>query len=325
MSSFLQYFFGYILKIVFIFSLLFIFVQIKDIYDSYPNIEKSRIKGIFISLMIALFSNFLFQEIKSNYITNFEKCSEYNLSLFGTCSELKQTQNQLKSIVVSPITPVSEKTKTPTINVDPTKDMTKFQMIKSQIKGSWSCTGRYENFTSCDTYTFLDNNEVEIRLNRECSEFTNSFYLSLYDIVDTDEIEIYYFSNENPLEFSIEIPNLNNLIMFDDDTEIVCGRHTDKFDIKNLYKEPCISWTEANFHIGEKRCVEGIVQSIYDSENAFFINYSDNLSDFYAVSFNDKWNDTIINHCVRVFGTIEEYKGRPQIIISSKIHLTYCK
>ena len=48
--------------------------------------------------------------------------------------------------------------------------------------------------------------------------------------------------------------------------------------------------------------------------SAFFINFSPDQTAFYAVSFDYYWPN-LEGSCVQICGTIETYRGRPQIVI----------
>lgn len=86
----------------------------------------------------------------------------------------------------------------------------------------------------------------------------------------------------------------------------------------------CLAWDEAASHIGEQGCVEGFVTATNDTGRAFFINFDSSFSAFYAISFDHKFPG-IEGSCVRVTGTIESYKGRPQIVIRDPAsQLTTC-
>jgi len=85
----------------------------------------------------------------------------------------------------------------------------------------------------------------------------------------------------------------------------------------------CLNYQFANRHIGQQDCVSGTVVDTYASDKAFFINYSLDRMTFYGVSFDLRW-ENLTGRCVRLQGLIEEYKGRPQIVIRDASQLQFC-
>ncbi len=88
----------------------------------------------------------------------------------------------------------------------------------------------------------------------------------------------------------------------------------------------CISWTDANKHISKNTCIYGVVYTTYKDPNsgAFFIDFDNTRTSFYGVSFKWVWNG-LKDQCVEIYGTIESYRGRPQIVIESTDQLKGCK
>lgn len=86
----------------------------------------------------------------------------------------------------------------------------------------------------------------------------------------------------------------------------------------------CIGWEDAGLHIGEDICIEGIVYHIYDSGDAYFINFDDGRTSFYGVSFDYIWDDDIIGECIQIWGEITTYENRPQIIIRDPEQVILC-
>ncbi len=88
----------------------------------------------------------------------------------------------------------------------------------------------------------------------------------------------------------------------------------------------CIMWNVVPSHIGETTCVRGNVTSTYKDpkSNAFFIDFDDSWSSFYAISFKYTW-DNLKGQCVEISGKIAPYNGRPQIIVESRSQLQLCK
>jgi hypothetical protein len=90
--------------------------------------------------------------------------------------------------------------------------------------------------------------------------------------------------------------------------------------------DKCIAWDVASSHIGETTCVRGIVTNTYKDakSNAFFIDFDDARTSFYAISFRYVWGN-VIGRCVEISGKIAPYNGRPQIVVESKDQLTMCE
>lgn len=87
---------------------------------------------------------------------------------------------------------------------------------------------------------------------------------------------------------------------------------------------PCWSWQEAPRHVGETGCVEGIVSGVGGTESVFFINFSPDRTSFYGVSFDWEWEE-LAGECVRLDGTISEFRGRSQLIIDDPVaQVHYC-
>lgn len=85
----------------------------------------------------------------------------------------------------------------------------------------------------------------------------------------------------------------------------------------------CVPWWDAYAHIGEQTCVEGIVTWTYDSGRAFFIDFTSDRRAFYGVSFDYVFYD-LVGQCVRLYGLVETYEGRPEIIIRDQEQVRYC-
>lgn len=85
----------------------------------------------------------------------------------------------------------------------------------------------------------------------------------------------------------------------------------------------CLKYQFAGSYIGQQECVSGIVVDTYATESAFFINYSQDRTSFYGVSFDFRW-ENLVGRCVRLRGVIETYRGRPEIIIRDPAQLEFC-
>jgi len=85
----------------------------------------------------------------------------------------------------------------------------------------------------------------------------------------------------------------------------------------------CLKYQFAGRYVGQQECVSGTVVGTYDSGSAFFINYSEDRSSFYGVSFDFRW-ENLVGRCVRLRGVIETYRGRPEIIIRDRAQLEFC-
>ncbi len=86
----------------------------------------------------------------------------------------------------------------------------------------------------------------------------------------------------------------------------------------------CISYKDANDHMGETTCVRGSVSSTGKSAATFFIYFDEAMDSFYAVSFNHTW-DNLRGRCVEVSGKITLFRGRPEIILDNENQLSFCK
>lgn len=85
----------------------------------------------------------------------------------------------------------------------------------------------------------------------------------------------------------------------------------------------CLKYQFAGRYVGQQECVSGTVVGTYDSGSAFFINYSEDRGSFYGVSFDFRW-ENLVGRCVRLWGVIETYRGRPEIIIRDRAQLEFC-
>ena len=85
----------------------------------------------------------------------------------------------------------------------------------------------------------------------------------------------------------------------------------------------CIAWHSAPKYLGQSQCVEGGVLRVdKSSEGAFLVIFSKESNTFCGVSDSDL--SDLVGKCVRIVGTIEDYKGRPAIIITSRDQLLPC-
>jgi len=91
-----------------------------------------------------------------------------------------------------------------------------------------------------------------------------------------------------------------------------------------------ISWKDAHNYYGKVVTVEGKVVATYNSGKACFLNFHRNWKRYFtAVIFASNLNkfklppeDYYNNKMVRVTGLIKEYKGKPEIIITSPSQIT---
>jgi hypothetical protein len=72
--------------------------------------------------------------------------------------------------------------------------------------------------------------------------------------------------------------------------------------------------------------VRGTVYSTYkDAQSgAFFIDFDNTRTSFYAVSFKYTW-DGLKGKCVGISGKIVPYRDRPEIVVESETQLALCK
>lgn len=85
----------------------------------------------------------------------------------------------------------------------------------------------------------------------------------------------------------------------------------------------CIAWRWASDYLGQSQCVEGGVLRVDKAEGASLLIFSREHGSFCGVSFNLDLSD-LAGKCVRITGTIEDYKGRPAIRIESRDQLLPC-
>ena len=86
-----------------------------------------------------------------------------------------------------------------------------------------------------------------------------------------------------------------------------------------------ISWQDATKHYGETRTVEGKVVATHNSGKACFLNFhSDWRRSFSAVIFASRFDafppepeEHYRGKTVRVTGLIQEYQGKPEIVLES--------
>jgi DNA/RNA endonuclease YhcR with UshA esterase domain len=82
-----------------------------------------------------------------------------------------------------------------------------------------------------------------------------------------------------------------------------------------------ISTTDAKNHIGENAVVKGVVAQVSKSAKAVFLNFGAAFPnhEFTAVSFNLPFSalSGFEGKTVSVTGTIKDYKGKPEIIVSN--------
>jgi hypothetical protein len=83
-------------------------------------------------------------------------------------------------------------------------------------------------------------------------------------------------------------------------------------------KQVCVSWQDADKYIGTYRCVCGAVTHAYvdPQSNAFFLDFTDDHTAYYAVSFTCSWTD-LVGRCVMICGLIQSYEGRPETVIEN--------
>jgi hypothetical protein len=97
--------------------------------------------------------------------------------------------------------------------------------------------------------------------------------------------------------------------------------------------EPVVSWEKAREVIGQRATVEGMVVATHRTEKICNLNFSPNWrKDFSAVIFAgsfSKWPADIEGQYrgqkVRITGTVTEYQGRPQIIVSEPSQIEIAK
>ncbi len=75
----------------------------------------------------------------------------------------------------------------------------------------------------------------------------------------------------------------------------------------------CIGYLEAKQHIGETKCVRGVVFNTYSTKTAFFVDFDGTATEFFGTSLKGSL-ENLIGRCVELTGEILDYKGRPYIV-----------
>lgn len=86
-----------------------------------------------------------------------------------------------------------------------------------------------------------------------------------------------------------------------------------------------ISWQDADRYYGHYRIVDGVIVKAYNSGKAVFLNFHPNWKRYFTVVIFEKDfhlfpgnpEKYYLNKHVRVKGIIKEYKGKPEIILTS--------
>ena len=212
----------------------------------------------------------------------------------------------------------------PTLDIKPTKDIYKINKIASSLAGDWQCENEVFEHDNFDEHLyFTDSGYGESSINVAGGGY-GEYDLFSWEIIDESTIVIKWSDDANPIPYTYIFDNNNHLRLTDPRGKRDCKR-IDLSSLRNLPTgEPCIGWKEAGNHIGEYECIEGIVESIYNSGDAFFINFTSDKASFYAISFDWAWDKSIIDRCIVVWGTISIYNGRPQVIIENEDDLEPC-
>lgn len=94
--------------------------------------------------------------------------------------------------------------------------------------------------------------------------------------------------------------------------------------------EITVDWTEAADYDGQTIAVEGTIVDTHNSGKACFLNFSKEWQGtFYLAVLGSNMDDYpesperyFLNKKVRAVGKVAMYRGRPQIVIESPLHLT---
>lgn len=86
-----------------------------------------------------------------------------------------------------------------------------------------------------------------------------------------------------------------------------------------------ISWQDADRYYGHYKTVDGVIVKTYNSGKAIFLNFHPNWKRYFTVVIFEKDfhifpqnpEKYYLNKHVRVRGIIKEYKGKPEIILTS--------
>ncbi|MCJ7532050.1 MAG: hypothetical protein MUO64_13610 [Anaerolineales bacterium] len=214
----------------------------------------------------------------------------------------------------------------PTLDIKPTKDIYKINKIVSSLAGDWGCEVEVFEHANFDEHLyFTDSGYGESSIDVNDGSGYGEYYSFSWEIIDDPTIVIRWSEDTNPIPYTFIFDNNDHLRLTDPRGKRDCKR-IDLSSLRNLPTgEPCIGWKEAGNHIGEYQCIEGVVESIYNSGDAFFINFTSSQASFYAVSFDWAWDKSIIDRCIVVWGTISIYNGRPQVIIENEDDLEPCE
>jgi hypothetical protein len=94
--------------------------------------------------------------------------------------------------------------------------------------------------------------------------------------------------------------------------------------------EITVDWTEASDYDGKTIAVEGTIVDTYNSGKACFLNFSREWQGtFYLAILGSNMDDYpesperyFLNKKVRAVGKVALYRGRPQIVVESPLHIT---
>jgi len=85
-----------------------------------------------------------------------------------------------------------------------------------------------------------------------------------------------------------------------------------------------ISWQDAGKYVGKEMTVEGLIVHTYKAEKACFLDFSKEKGNFYVVifpgdyaKFSESPEKLYADKKIKVKGLIKDYKGTPEIIVSS--------
>ena len=150
--------------------------------------------------------------------------------------------------------------------------------------------------------------------------FTAVIFRSAFDRFPANP-EDYYYGKEVHVTGKIKEYKGKPEIILNDPSQIkIIGERQSAENASQI-----ISWKEAHNHYGEFCTIEGTVVATYNSGKACFLNFHKNWKKYFtAVIFASNYKkfeiapeDYYKNRKIRVSGLVKEYKGKPEIVVTS--------
>jgi DnaJ-domain-containing protein 1 len=95
--------------------------------------------------------------------------------------------------------------------------------------------------------------------------------------------------------------------------------------LPTLPSDPCLQWHQVTLrHVGKEICVTGTVRNAYETQEAFFITFSNQSEDFYLLSY--EWVFEVgPGSCVVAEGLVQKLGRSPLIVIEYNDNLYKCR